>query len=849
MAQAKKTQLKDPRTGEKLYPVTSSACVGMSEGSGSLDTRIKNITTEYNVSLFHPKQGIDGGNKYTLETAIALVPEQYRNIGLKCSFVGENGESEAWEYLGTIWSVENFKRCDTYSLYKSEATVNNIQAGKYISTLEMQMLDTSWNSGTGKLKINDKGWLSLKKIQCDQLKKIEFLKTVKRVIFLDSDNQFIKSFTDIKSITIEDGVYFALVNISVNDQTESAVYDTDLLMTVYRKDETDISSLHNNIISKIKNDSLQVNSVIQDGGVHNIFTRGLLGSFQYAAGGTITFKEEGNWFSFGPICCINVQKIVLSLTVYRIIFYDKNFIIIDNKQNVKEALVPNGAVYTTFGFNNPENFNVDDYKNLTIQGVNELDLKQKFDSEDIRANLGQVCLNMSDYKIIPASWNSGTGELTNPDKGSNWLTIDSKIEITDKSKNIILKTPEKLLFRRVLFYGDDESYLGSDKTVQNTSVVLANQIPNNAKYFTFNILTDPITQNDALVYARNWFIVFQSEQQKVTQNYSTINYFSVNVNTKNPFKYNWGLVEDSATNDNAEIDKDYCLLMLPQGHTNTANPLKLVVFFHGSGEPVYENSSPITTFATANYFLYCGYAVLAVNCLPKKYANDNGLGYGRPVGNWMGIESANKAVEYVCNNFNLDMLQLYVYGESQGGMTAMNFVECGGFKINAVVLDSPAISMKYSQLNISGALPNMLHFYGFNNVESFSQEKVAGLDPYSRNCTEIIDADTLQKTGLYLLNSELNKIKSTRTIVSPTKFFLGSVDSVCPPFASQIVAKQIKNAGQFCECLLYNNIGHCVDQLCAKIKTINVNGSEYQVSQPMIDMAEWFCRFGGNVVE
>lgn len=407
------------------------------------------------------------------------------------------------------------------------STTINIQAGKSISTIEMQMIDASWNAGTGILKTNDKGWLSLKKIQCDQLKKIEFSKAVRRVIFLNSDSQFIKSFTDVNSVTIDEETYFVVVNISVNDQTTSAVYDKDLLMTVYRKDETDISSLYNNIISRIKNDSLQVNSVIQDGGIHNIFTRGLLGSFQYSDGGEIKFKEEGNWFSFGPISCVNVQKIVLSINVYRIIFYDKNFIIIDNKQNVKEALVPTGAVYTTFGFNNTENFNVEDYKDLTIQGVNELDLKQKFDSEDIRTSLGQVILKFSDYEIIPASWNSGSGNLTNPDKISNWITINKKIEITDRAKNIILKTSENLQFRRVLFYDNNDSYLGQDKTVQNTSVVLANQIPSNAKYFTFNILSDPITQNDALVYARNWFIVFQSEQQKVTQNYNAINYFNV----------------------------------------------------------------------------------------------------------------------------------------------------------------------------------------------------------------------------------------------------------------------------------------------------------------------------------
>ena len=100
---ARKVQLKD-NSGNKAYPVTSSACVGMSDGSGSLDSHINKITTEYNVSLFHPTEGIDGGNKYTLETAIAKVPAELRNVGIKCSFLDEAGELETWEWKGKVFS-------------------------------------------------------------------------------------------------------------------------------------------------------------------------------------------------------------------------------------------------------------------------------------------------------------------------------------------------------------------------------------------------------------------------------------------------------------------------------------------------------------------------------------------------------------------------------------------------------------------------------------------------------------------------------------------------------------------------------------------------------------------------
>lgn len=48
---AQKAQLKDPTTGEKIYPVTSSACVGMSNGSGNLDKKLTELDSNINVNL------------------------------------------------------------------------------------------------------------------------------------------------------------------------------------------------------------------------------------------------------------------------------------------------------------------------------------------------------------------------------------------------------------------------------------------------------------------------------------------------------------------------------------------------------------------------------------------------------------------------------------------------------------------------------------------------------------------------------------------------------------------------------------------------------------------------------
>ena len=75
-----------------------------------LTGHINKMTTEYNVSVFHPGAGIGGTDKYTLETAIAKIPEQVRNVGIKCSFLDDGGKLQTWEYLGGAWAAGNFSQ-------------------------------------------------------------------------------------------------------------------------------------------------------------------------------------------------------------------------------------------------------------------------------------------------------------------------------------------------------------------------------------------------------------------------------------------------------------------------------------------------------------------------------------------------------------------------------------------------------------------------------------------------------------------------------------------------------------------------------------------------------------------
>ena len=79
------------------------------------------------MSKIFPTGGIDGTNKYTLETAIAMIPASLRNVGIKCSFINEAGELETWEYKqGGYSSLNNWGKVGitTDDLQKQSSSAN-----------------------------------------------------------------------------------------------------------------------------------------------------------------------------------------------------------------------------------------------------------------------------------------------------------------------------------------------------------------------------------------------------------------------------------------------------------------------------------------------------------------------------------------------------------------------------------------------------------------------------------------------------------------------------------------------------------------------------------------------------
>lgn len=109
---------------------------------GPGDTDFLKYITEYNVSVQHPTSGIGGSNKYSLEGAIAQVPQELRNIGLKVSFINSDGKVETWEFQGgTFTSIDNWIR-QALNVDVENISVNKISSDKIKSN---KTIDNSGN--------------------------------------------------------------------------------------------------------------------------------------------------------------------------------------------------------------------------------------------------------------------------------------------------------------------------------------------------------------------------------------------------------------------------------------------------------------------------------------------------------------------------------------------------------------------------------------------------------------------------------------------------------------------------------------------------------------------------------
>jgi len=168
-------------------------------------------------------------------------------------------------------------------------------------------------------------------------------------------------------------------------------------------------------------------------------------------------------------------------------------------------------------------------------------------------------------------------------------------------------------------------------------------------------------------------------------------------------------------------------IRLPETYKPYGTPTKLCIICHGSTKGI--KASGTSTWTTdilynniVNKLLINGYAVMDSNGYDDSI--DDGFNH------WGCLQALNgyvKAYDYFTNNYNLDK-NVYIYGFSMGGLTALSLALYATIKCRCCMVASPVISL-YNQC-VEGRETPLSSFLTAYDMTTYDANKCLGYDRY-----------------------------------------------------------------------------------------------------------------------
>ena len=176
----------------------------------------------------------------------------------------------------------------------------------------------------------------------------------------------------------------------------------------------------------------------------------------------------------------------------------------------------------------------------------------------------------------------------------------------------------------------------------------------------------------------------------------------------------------SLTNVNT---KTTACLKLPPKYTQYGKPTKLCIIVHGASKGIAESGNSWTLDAGYNSIVN---ALSGIDCAVMDI---NGYGNGGTTYNHWGCSQAIsayvKAYEYFIKNYNLDP-EVYVYGFSMGGLTALTLGIQKIIPIKAMMIGCPVISLYDQCVEMPGEIRQ--DFLDAYQMENYDTDILKGYD-------------------------------------------------------------------------------------------------------------------------
>lgn len=135
-------------------------------------------------------------------------------------------------------------------------------------------------------------------------------------------------------------------------------------------------------------------------------------------------------------------------------------------------------------------------------------------------------------------------------------------------------------------------------------------------------------------------------------------------------------VDPDAHQGAVQLYEDHGFIILPKSYSKEGPATRLVISCHGAGGTVSTDDSQVEHQSLTKYLVANGYAVMDVNGLPLKFAEEAGIDIRNNIGSPIAVRSYIKAYRYCIEHYNL-LPEVFVHGASMGGISSTNLVRSG----------------------------------------------------------------------------------------------------------------------------------------------------------------------------
>ena len=274
------------------------------------------------------------------------------------------------------------------------------------------------------------------------------------------------------------------------------------------------------------------------------------------------------------------------------------------------------------------------------------------------------------------------------------------------------------------------------------------------------------------------------------------------------------------------IYEDNGFIILPDTYSETGTPTRLVINCHGAGGTVTTNDSQVEHQELTKYLVANGYAVMDVNGLPEKYAEENGIDIRNNIGSPIAMRSYVKAYHYCMANFNL-YPDVFVHGGSMGGISSTNLVLSGQIPVIAHSAFCPVLDT-YNQIYLhpwSDGLPRTAlgKIYSLDKDDSgeyvYDESKISGYNPAENKKAECYPVPV---KFWHCIDDEVVNYEATKKFVEKIKSCGGAAHLRTLPYGGhepQLVGNTIENpSGKNYFCGEKTDIKPAVEEVFIRIR-------------------------------